>query len=281
MLNYKKENPIRNKLDLIDHTLRDLLPLSLTSTPCVSIQKENKVWNGAVMLIHYLESFTDSLVVTDKNEPIGIVGGKDIIEGILKNPSSDFFDKKTIQEIMDTNPVQISKQTTLGELLNEWKKSRRAFSMIPNQYGGYSAVSARRILEIGINCKTEMMISELPKKAVVSFKKEDNVGTVINLMLEHGTRKLILEDSTKFISDRMIVEKIARDLDYLRNTDNFLELPASAFSLEDAKVQTENIQVQKVYKILFGMLHPYIIFKDQVISPWDLCMNLESGKLNL
>lgn len=281
MLNYKIENSIRNKLDLIDHTLRDLLPLSLTSTPCVSIQKENKVWNGAVMLIHYLESFTDSLVVTNKNEPIGIVGGKDIIEGILKNPSSDFFDKKTIQEIMDTNLVQISEQTTLGELLNRWKKSRRAFSMIPNQYGGYSAVSARRILEIGINCKTEMTISELPKKVVISFKKEDSVRTVINLMLEHKTRKLILEDSTKFISDRMIVEKIARDLDYLRNTDNFLELPASAFSLEDAKVQTENIQAQKVYEILFGMLHPYIIFKDQVISPWDLCLNLESGKLRL
>jgi hypothetical protein len=49
-----------------DHTLSQLLPLSLTSTPTVSIREDNKVWIAAGMLIHHLETFTDSLVVVDK-----------------------------------------------------------------------------------------------------------------------------------------------------------------------------------------------------------------------
>ena len=73
---------------LAEKPLNELLPLSLLTTPCVSIQKDDKVWSGAVMLIHYLESFTDSLIVTDNTSPIGILGGREIIDNISKNPSS-------------------------------------------------------------------------------------------------------------------------------------------------------------------------------------------------
>lgn len=268
-------------MTLINKTLRELLPLSLFSTPCVSIEKENQVWNGAVMLIHYLESFTDSLVVTHQNVAIGIIGGKEIVEGILKDPTSNFFDLKKIDEIMDSNLVRISADISLGNLLDKWSETRRAFSMISNQYGGYSAVSARRILEVGINCKSNMTVSELPEKDVVYFKKNDTVQDLINLMLKYQTRKLILEGSKNFISDRIIIEKIARDLDFLRDYKNFLSIPASSFSLAEAKVLEEDIHIQKAYEIMFGMLHPYMIFKNQVISPWDLCMNLKSEKISI
>ena len=268
-------------MNLCEHTLKELLPFSLFSTPCVSIQKESKVWNGAAMLIHYLESFTDSLVVTDQNEPIGIVGGREVIEGVLNTPTSEFFDSKFIKDIMDTNLVQISENNTLNNLLDEWTETKRGFSMIPNQYGGYSAVSVRRILEIGITCKTKMMISDLPKKKVISFKKDDPIREVINSMLENQTRKLVLENSNKFISDRIIIEKIARDLNYLREVDDFLSIPASSFFFAEAKILDEDIPIQKAYEIMFGMLHPYLIFKDQVISPWDLCKNLKSDKIQI
>ncbi|MEX0861408.1 hypothetical protein [Nitrosopumilus sp.] len=71
-------------MSIINKTLKELLPLSFTSTPAVSIRKENEVWVATSMLIHYLESFTDSLVVTeDKEIPIGIIGGKEIIKNIF------------------------------------------------------------------------------------------------------------------------------------------------------------------------------------------------------
>ena len=37
-------------------------------------------------------SFTDSIVVRDDTAPIGVIGGKEIIQGVYKNPSSDFFE---------------------------------------------------------------------------------------------------------------------------------------------------------------------------------------------
>ncbi len=261
--------------------LQELLPMSLTSTPGVSIQKNNQVWCGAAMLIHYLESFTDSLVVVDKNTPIGIIGGKEIIVGLAKEPSSKLFDDTSIEDILSQEISQISEDTTLQTLIEKWKQAGRAFSVIPNQYGGLSAISARSILEIGIRCKTSMTISDIQKKNVVKFSPDDKIGTIIKLMLENKTRRLLLENSTKFISDRIIIEKIARDLDYLRKTDNFLDLPVSSFKLESAKVVEEDMPLPNVYDRMFGMLHPYIIYKDQVISPWDLCVTLLSDKLSL
>ena len=96
LLNLGESVPIYNQ------TLKYLLPLSLSSTPAVSIRKENKMWTATCMLMHYLESFTDSLVVTEGDEkPIGVIGGKEVIKNIFENPSSDFFDKTTVEQVMD------------------------------------------------------------------------------------------------------------------------------------------------------------------------------------
>ncbi|MDH3764620.1 MAG: hypothetical protein OER82_02270 [Nitrosopumilus sp.] len=188
--------PITNK------TVKELLPLSFNSTPAVSIRKENEVWIATSMLIHYLESFTDSLVVTEENEkPIGVIGGREIIENIFRDPSSNFFDNTTVDQITDKNLVILSDETTLGEIITTWKRTRRAFSIIPNDLGGYSAISGRKLLEIGANCVTDLTVSELPKKEMVTFEKDSTIKDIIGLMLEKNTRKLLLKDTDYFISD--------------------------------------------------------------------------------
>ncbi len=75
-------------------SLGDLLGNSLTSTPCVNVRKTAKVKVVAGMLVQYLETFTNSVVVRDGTKPIGVIGGKEIIRGVYKNPSSDFFEMK-------------------------------------------------------------------------------------------------------------------------------------------------------------------------------------------
>ena len=92
--------PSKTCMSISGLTLKELLPLSLYSTPAVSIRKENKLWTATAMLAHYLESFTDSLVVTNEEEkPIGVIGGVEIIRNIFENPSSSFFDEKTVEDI--------------------------------------------------------------------------------------------------------------------------------------------------------------------------------------
>ncbi len=266
-----------------DHTLKELLPLSITSTPAVSIREENKVWVATAMLVHYLESFTDSLVVTNsKNEPIGVMGGYEVIKNVFEFPTSELFDEKTVSNVMDNELLQITPHTTLDELIGKWKETHRAFCILPNEYGGYSAISARKILEIGSMCETNITISSLPKKRLATFSSIDSVGQIINSMMENRTRKIIQKGSSNFISDRIIIQTIARDLDYLRNTENFLSMKIqSTFQLAEIKKITKDLKISELSAMMFGMMHPYVLYKDQVYTPWDICLGLLSSDINL
>ena len=269
-------------LPIYNQTLKELLPLSLRTTPAVSIRKENKMWTATCMLMHYLESFTDSLVVTEEDEkPIGVIGGKEVITNIFENPTSDFFDKSTVEQVTDKNLIILSEKTKLIELLDKWKQTRRAFSIIPNNLGGYSAISGRKILEIGVNCVTDLTISELPKKEIITFNRNDTIRDIISLMLQNNTRKLVLRNTNMFISDRLIIQMIAQKFDFLRNVKFLEQRVAESFNLEEAKNISKDMNLAEVSKIMYGMVHPYIIFKNHVITPWDVCMALQSDKIEL
>ena len=267
-------------LPIYNQTLKELLPLSLSSTPAVSIRKENKMWTATCMLMHYLESFTDSLVVTEGDEkPIGVIGGKEVIENIFENPSSDFFDKTTVEQVMDKNLIIISEKIKLVELLEKWKQTRRAFSIIPNNLGGYSAISGRKLLEIGANCITDMTILELPKKEIITFNRNDTMKDIISLMLQNNTRRLVLKNTNIFISDRLIIQTIAQKFDFFRNVKFLDQRIAESFNLEEAKKISKDMNLAEISKIMSVMVHPYIIFQDQIITPWDICTALQSDKI--
>lgn len=267
-------------VSISDLPLKELFSLSLFSTPAVSIRQENKMWIATGMLVHYLESFTDSLVVTDQEEkPVGVIGGAEIINNIFENPTSDFFDKKTVKEIFDKELIQVNSETKLKDLIEKWKITRRAFSIIPNQYYGYSAISSRKLLEIGAYCKTDIRVRDLPKKKnIATFNFDDTIGKIINMMLENKTRKILLEDSQSFISDRIIIQTIAQNLDYLRGIENFLDRKIEQpFQLPAATTVSEDLNFADLSKLMFGMMHPFVITKDhQVYSPWDICQTLLS-----
>ncbi len=266
-------------LPICDYSLGELLSRTLTTVPAVSTTIYDRVWETTGMLVHHLESFTDSLVATDEARPVGLVGGIEIIYGTLKNPTFDFFNNTLIGKIKNDGLVIITPETKLSDLLKQWKQTRRAFAIIPNQYHGYSAISARKLLEVGALCNTDIKVDDLPKKRMVTFKQNQTVRDIINIMFENKTRRLVLENTTQFLSDRIVIEKIATDLNYLRNVDNFLDMKASIFKLESTKTISPDMKIPELCKIMYGMLHPYVMTNDQVISPWDLIMVLTSKEL--
>ena len=274
-----KHNAKNKNLLIAEHSIGELLPHSLTSAPAVSTRKEDLFWATMGMLVHHIESFTDSLVVTDGERPIGMLGGFEIIDQISKNPTSSLFYNTTVEKIMNSNLIITSKETKLSDLLSLWQERRRAFAIIPNQYHGYSAISPRKILEVGALCKTDVKVSEVPKKKTVTFKKSDTVGDIITSMFENRTRRLVRENTKLFISDRIIIQKIIRDLNYLRDVDNFFDMKAGIFKLEKAKTISSDFTYPQACKIMLGMLHPYMMVGDRVISPWDLIMFLKSDFL--
>jgi hypothetical protein len=98
-------------------------------------------------------------------------------------------------------------------------------------------------------------------------------------MLENKTRKLLLKDTNYFISDRLLIQSIAQDYDFFRNV-KFLERKfEESFKLEEARRISKDLNLTELSRIMYSMMHPYIIYQDQVISPWDICLMLQSDKI--
>ena len=256
-------------------SLEEILPKSLFSTPAVSIRIEDTLGDAASLLPHYLETLTDSLVATNNDEPVGIVGGVEVLEGVLKNQTARFLDNTKIGEVMSKLVIMNSK-SKFSELVNLWLQTRRAFAILPNQYHGYSVISARKILEVGTVFKINTPISAIPTKKIVTFNKKDTVRQIVQRMFDNKTRKLVLEDTSFFINDRIIIEKLTREFNCLRDGEDFLGMNSDIFSLEQSKIVSNDLTITEACKIMQNMKSPYLMTNEKAISPWDVILILSS-----
>jgi len=268
---------VSNAESIAELTLDALLSSSLTDTPCVYLNQEREVWVATEMCVQYLESSIDSIVIrNDDLTPVGIVGGYDLLNHIRKNPTRDFQYEHKVKEIMFEDLPIVEKETRFKDLMERWKLSRRAFAITPNSFQGYSPVSARKMLDVGIRCQSNLSISSMPKKNIVTFSLDDSLEKIIDLMFKHNTRKLMLEYSNQFISDRIILEEISKMLKFQLDVENFLEIPVSQIELEEVLVLKEDVNLNKLCLMMYKMEHPYVIYKDVSVSPWDICLTLLS-----
>lgn len=263
-------------LPISERTLGELLPDTLTYSLCIHIDKGKEVWVITGMLVQYLESVTDSVIVRDNEKPIGTIGGKEIMHNLLKNPTSSLFYGTKVEDIMEPSLVTVSADTKYKDLMSAWRERGRAYAVIPNEWGFYSAISAQKILEIGMRCKTNLSIEDLPKKKPATFKKGDTFGSVINSMFENKTRKILLENTNKYLSDRLIIEAISEKMKHLKETDDFLNEPIDDVNLEEARVIFDNLKIHEVAAMMWDMDHPFVIYKNWLVTPWDICNALLS-----
>jgi hypothetical protein len=268
-----------NTIPISEMSLESLFGDSLTSSFCVNIEKGTETWVATGMLVQQLESFTDAVGVRENDKPIGIVGGKDIIIPLVGDPSSSLFYNTKVEDIMEKRFPTVTKESKLKELINYWKETRRAFAAVPNEFSDYSSLSAKKLLEIGMKVKTDVSISQLPKKKLSTFNEKYSIGDVLNSMLEINARRLFLEDSNKFINDRIILQKITDELKCLKETENFMNISVNEFNLEEAKNITDDLTIQEISKIMYKMEHPSALFQDQIITPWDICLILLSENI--
>ena len=269
-----------HKRSVSELTLEELFPKTLTDTSCVYIDKGREVWIATEMCAQYLESTVDSIVVLDNDEmPVGIVGGYDLLDHLRKNPTRDLQYKTRVEDIMFKDVPEVEKKTKLVDLIEKWKNTRRAFAIIANESEKYFPISVRKMLEIGMKCKTDISISTMSKKEIVTFQPDDSLGKIIDLMFKHKTRKLLLKNSNQYISDRLILGEISRILKFQKNIENFLDIPANQLKFEYVKTVTEDLKFDHLCSIMEKMDHPYVIYKDISISPWDICVTLLSENL--
>lgn len=266
--------------NICELTLEEMFSDSLTSTPCVYLNWEREVYVATEMCVQYLESLTDSIVIRDNEKNVlGIVGGYDLLNYIRENPSRDFQYETKVKDVMFKELPIVEKTTTFKELMDKWIASRRAFAIIPNAFQGYSPISARKMLEIGIKCKADISISSLPKKKMITFQPDNSLKTIVELMFKHNTRKLLLEYSNQYISDRLVLKEISKTLKFQPDVENLLDIPVNQADLDDVLVIKEDLRLDQICKKMYKMDHPYLIYKDISVTPWDICNVLTSKKI--
>ena len=227
------------------------------------------------MCAQYLESTVDSIIVRDNDfKPIGIVGGYDLLDHLRRNSTRDFQYQTRVGEIMFKDFPQVDKKTKLIDLVEIWKKSRRAFAVILNELGDCSTISARKMIKVGTRSKSDISVSSMQKKKIVTFRLDDSLGKILDLMFENKTRKLVLENTNQYISDRLILGEVSNTLRFQPDIDNFLDIPANDLKLETAKVITEDLNFDQLCSLMEQMDYPYVVFNETVVTPWDVCLTL-------
>lgn len=263
-------------------TLEQLFPGKLTDTVCVNLHYGREVWVATLMCAEYLESFVDSIIIRDDSfTPIGILGGIELLDNLRKNPMRDFQYSTKVSQIMLEGLGRIESGTRLADLLQTWKKTGRAFSIIMNEFGDCSTISARRMVELGARCRTELSVKSMRRNKILSFRKDATLGEILDLMYRNRVRKLLLEDSSQFISDRIILSEISKILRFQPEVDSFSDLPVSQFKLAEAHVMTDDLNFSQVCAAMQAMDHPLIVYENTVLTPWDVSFTLLSDEVTL
>jgi predicted transcriptional regulator len=208
-----------------------------------------------------------------------MVGGYDLLNYIRANPTRDSQYDTKVKEVMYEDLLIVEKEMTFQSLMKRWMASKRAFAIVPNAFQGYSPISARKMLEVGIKCKTDVSISSMPKKKMITFQPDDPLSKIIDLMFENNTRKLLLEYSNQFISDRLILKEISKILKFQPDIDKLLDISVSQVELENTTIVLEDLDLGNLCEKMYEMDHPYVIYKDISITPWDICNVLMSEKI--
>ena len=172
---------------------------------------------------------------------------------------------------LDTRNIKLEK------LLEQMHKNQNDFIILQNSKQSFSSVSIREILEIGSLCKSDFDGTNLPSQKTKIFRRDDTVEDLIKLLTQEKTEVLLLENESLFIDPMTIIEKIAGDLNFLKDCENFLDLNASIFKLERPKLIPDKLSVSEICQSMLYMKHPYVMTTNQLLTPRSILQILSRG----
>ena len=233
-------------------------------------------------MCRYTESSVDQIVVLDKNNIVGTVGGYDLLVYVRKHPTRKFQYESKVENVMFTPVPIIDKSMKFRDLMEKWKHSRRAFSIFRIGFdSNWFSISARKMLQVGMKVQANFSTLSIQKNRIVTFTIGDTIGKILDLMYKNMTRKLLLENSNQFISDRIGRGEISRILKFEENVEDLLDFPISHTRLEYVTSVDKDLKVGEVCSIINKSDHPYLMYKDTVVTPWDICLVLLSEDLQM
>lgn len=254
----------------------DLLPYQIKSSPISSLSKEDNVWIACSMLDRISET-SDSVVVLDRGYPVGVIGAKEILKNIIKNPQSDFFHKTLSSKIMNRKFYLDTRQVKLSKILEQMQETKTMFSILQNGKYDFSAISTGEILEIGSMSNVKIDSSKLPKRKIARCSRDDSVEDLIKTLLNSESSFAMLEGDSLGIDQISIIKKLSNELNFLENIEEFLELKASIFQFQSPKLIPENLMFSEICRVMMESDFPYSMTESRIWTPKDVLDVLSVG----
>jgi predicted transcriptional regulator len=102
-----------------EQSIADLFSDNLNDTPCVFIDHDREVWLATEMYAEYTESSVDQIVVVDKNNIVGTLGGYDLLAYVRKYPTRKFQYESKVENIMFSPVLIIDKSMKFRDLMEK------------------------------------------------------------------------------------------------------------------------------------------------------------------
>ncbi|MEM2160329.1 MAG: hypothetical protein QXN55_05175 [Candidatus Nitrosotenuis sp.] len=247
-------------------SFEEVLPYSLLSIPISTITPHDDVWIASSMLSR-ISDVTNNLVVIEDEFPIGTVSTFDIIDGLQKNPTAEFF-SENITRIMNANFYIDSRTVNIAAVLRRMGKSKNPFTIIQNDRTSFSQLSIRQVLEIGALCKTDLNVASFSKNRIPSFSRDDTIGEIINILKKEQNEFALLDGEFSFVNYDIILEKL-KELNKTQN-ENLLNLSASTLKTITPMLISEKLSLAEICRIMLNARHPCVMTKNKIITARDV-----------
>lgn len=247
-------------------SFEEVLPYSLLSIPISTIAPHDNIWIASSMLSR-IADVTNTLVVIEDEFPIGTISTNEIIDGLQKKPTVEFF-SESVTKIMNADFYIDSRTVNIKGILDRMYKSQNPFSIIQNDKTSFSQFSVRQTLEIGALCKTDFSAGSFEKRRIARFKRDDTINDVIEKLKKEQSEFVMLEDEFSFVNHDIILEKL-KELNNTKNED-IVNLSASTLKVITPVLISEKSNISEICKIMINAKYPCVMTSDRLITPRDV-----------
>jgi hypothetical protein len=234
------------------------------SIPISTITSSENVWIATSMLSR-ISDVTNNLVVMEDEFPIGTISGYEIIAGLQKNPTSQYFEE-SVTKIMNPDFYIDSRNANLANILKRMNKAKSPFIIIENDRTNFSQFSIKQVLEIGVLCKDDFVASLFGKKQETTFHRDDKIGDVIKKLEDQ--KLVVLEGDVSFVNHEVLLEKI-KEFNKTQN-ENLLDLSASTLKTITPTLISDKLTIAEMCKIMSNLKNPCVMTSERIITPYDM-----------
>ena len=244
--------------------------------PLLHVDQSDQFLTVATFLALGPQIYVDGLVVLDTNRPVGVIGGRHIIEYILYH-RSDFL-KAGASDIMSRSVFPLEVTRPVNDAIEIFEKTGFAFVPITVCQKVVTSLSVRDMLSLAVKSKLETPVRALSSQAI-TVGNDASVGSTLELMLEQGVRSIIVRKNNKnaIINDRKILEYLVshagREVILSGGLEGLFQIDVAILEPIEACQVRDNMSASEAAERLLDINTSCLMLNNgSIVTPWDIVM---------